>query len=193
MTRTPSTTRRRHGAAGSIRSIASARTAAPRRLRRRADPQRTAGQAHAAVALAARPPAGDRDHRTRGRASASASHRPPNHRPDGSTGRAAPSHPRRRRHANPARQPPPSERRSPYQRPDRHSRFDGFEPFETHTAPTDRTDPTGTARATAPTTRSRGCGTAAPTTATSVRSIGPGHALRPSIGPTPGSTTSKRP
>lgn len=28
--------------------------------------------------------------------------------------------------------PPPSERRSPYQRPDRHSRFDGFEPFEPH-------------------------------------------------------------
>jgi hypothetical protein len=28
--------------------------------------------------------------------------------------------------------PPPSERRSSYQRPDRHSRFDGFEPFEPH-------------------------------------------------------------
>ena len=32
----------------------------------------------------------------------------------------------------PRKQPPPSERRSPYQRPDRHSRFDGFEPFEPH-------------------------------------------------------------
>ncbi len=32
----------------------------------------------------------------------------------------------------PRKQPPPNERRSPYQRPDRHSRFDGFEPFEPH-------------------------------------------------------------
>ena len=32
----------------------------------------------------------------------------------------------------PRKQPPPSDRRSPYQRPDRHSRFDGFEPFEPH-------------------------------------------------------------
>ncbi len=32
----------------------------------------------------------------------------------------------------PRKQPPPTERRSPYQRPDRHSRFDGFEPFEPH-------------------------------------------------------------
>jgi hypothetical protein len=32
----------------------------------------------------------------------------------------------------PRKQPPPSDRRSPYQRPDRHTRFDGFEPFEPH-------------------------------------------------------------
>ncbi len=47
-----------------------------------------------------------------------------------------PAEPRRRPRASSARearkQPPPSERRSPYQRPDRHSRFDGFEPFEPH-------------------------------------------------------------
>jgi hypothetical protein len=30
------------------------------------------------------------------------------------------------------KQPPPNDRRSPYQRPDRHTRFDGFEPFEPH-------------------------------------------------------------
>ncbi len=32
----------------------------------------------------------------------------------------------------PRKQPPPNDRRSPYQRPDRHTRFDGFEPFEPH-------------------------------------------------------------
>ena len=32
----------------------------------------------------------------------------------------------------PRKQPPASERRSTYQRPERHSRFDGFEPFEPH-------------------------------------------------------------
>lgn len=44
--------------------------------------------------------------------------------------------PRRRTRSTSAReprkQPPPSERRSPYQRPERHTRFDGFEPFEPH-------------------------------------------------------------
>ena len=47
-----------------------------------------------------------------------------------------PAEPRRRSRAasarEPRKQPPPSDRRSPYQRPDRHSRFDGFEPFEPH-------------------------------------------------------------
>ncbi len=48
-----------------------------------------------------------------------------------------PAEPRRRPRSSSTReplkqQPPPSERRSPYQRPDRHSRFDGFEPFEPH-------------------------------------------------------------
>ena len=45
-----------------------------------------------------------------------------------------PAEPRRRPRTPTARearkQPPPSERRSPHPRPDRHSRFDGFEPFE---------------------------------------------------------------
>ena len=48
------------------------------------------------------------------------------HRPSRAVG------PGRRRAREPRKQPPPSERRSPYQRPDRHSRFDGFEPFEPH-------------------------------------------------------------
>ena len=47
-----------------------------------------------------------------------------------------PPEPRRRPRSSSAReprkQPPPSERRSRYQRPDRHTRFDGFEPFEPH-------------------------------------------------------------
>ena len=46
-----------------------------------------------------------------------------------------PTEPRRRPRpsAREARkQPPPSDHRSPYQRPDRHTRFDGFEPFEPH-------------------------------------------------------------
>ena len=47
-----------------------------------------------------------------------------------------PAEPRRRSRAasarEPRKQPPPNDRRSPYQRPDRHSRFDGFEPFEPH-------------------------------------------------------------
>ena len=43
-----------------------------------------------------------------------------------------PRRPRSSSTREPRKQPPPSERRSPYQRPDRHSRFDGFEPFEPH-------------------------------------------------------------
>ncbi|MGZ6779280.1 MAG: DUF6542 domain-containing protein [Mycobacterium sp.] len=49
-----------------------------------------------------------------------------------------PPEPRRRTRSSssstrePRKQPPASERRSRYQRPDRHSRFDGFEPFEPH-------------------------------------------------------------
>lgn len=47
-----------------------------------------------------------------------------------------PAEPRRRPRSSstrePRKQPPPTERRSRYQRPDRHSRFDGFEPFEPH-------------------------------------------------------------
>ena len=46
-----------------------------------------------------------------------------------------PAEPRRRPRGSSAREPrkpPPSDRRSPYQRPERHSRFDGFEPFEPH-------------------------------------------------------------
>ncbi|WP_327389788.1 DUF6542 domain-containing protein [Mycolicibacterium stellerae] len=47
-----------------------------------------------------------------------------------------PVEPRRRSRSSstrePRKQPPPTERRSSYQRPDRHSRFDGFEPFEPH-------------------------------------------------------------
>ena len=55
------------------------------------NPQRTAGQARPTVAVAARPPAGDRDHRARGRASAPTPDRPPGDRADDSTGRAASS------------------------------------------------------------------------------------------------------
>lgn len=47
-----------------------------------------------------------------------------------------PPEPRRRTRSSstrePRKQPPPSERRSRYQHPDRHTRFDGFEPFEPH-------------------------------------------------------------
>ena len=55
------------------------------------NPQRSAGQARPTVAFAARPPAGDRDHRARGRASPPAPDRPPGDRADDSTGRAASS------------------------------------------------------------------------------------------------------
>ncbi len=47
-----------------------------------------------------------------------------------------PPEPRRRPRSSstrePRKQPPPSDRRSRHQRPDRHTRFDGFEPFEPH-------------------------------------------------------------
>ena len=52
--------------------------------------------------------------------------------------------------------------------------------------------PTDRGRSTEPTTRSLGCAIEVPTTATSVRSTGVGRAP-PGIGPTPGSTTYRRP
>ncbi len=55
------------------------------------NPQRKAGQARPTVAVATQPPAGDRGHRARSRASPSAPYRPPDDRPDDSTGRAASS------------------------------------------------------------------------------------------------------
>ena len=55
------------------------------------NPQRSAGQARPTVAFAARPSAGDRDHRARRRPSPPTPYRPPDHRADDSTGRAASS------------------------------------------------------------------------------------------------------
>ena len=101
-----------------------------RQAGRRHHPQPQNDQARHTVAIAAHPPAGDRDHRAGRRAPPSAPYAPAGEQPPP----AEP--PRRRSRTSSTREPrkavPPADRRASSERPERRRRYDDYQPREPH-------------------------------------------------------------